>query len=196
MLDRWDRVFGALEDRISVGESGRAAGDKPYFELLKDTKSSSRFRLEWAKESKEWEMWLAISVGCQVRAHSDALGGSYGSYDSECKNQLHEGLPPGAAERFKAAVPVKVVPPVKAFETPGQASSSLSKDKTASQREAEARSWHTQGYCEKDGFVWKDGVCHAQKLGSRFVIGMRNRAPEVAILQLQKVPHQFLSCVR
>jgi len=27
--------------------------------------------------------------------------------------------------------------------------------------EAAANSWHTQLYCEKDGFVWRDGVCHA-----------------------------------
>ena len=28
--------------------------------------------------------------------------------------------------------------------------------------EAEASSWHTQAYCERDGFVWKDNSCHAR----------------------------------
>jgi hypothetical protein len=27
--------------------------------------------------------------------------------------------------------------------------------------EAAAHSWHTQKYCEKDGFVWSNGECHA-----------------------------------
>jgi hypothetical protein len=27
--------------------------------------------------------------------------------------------------------------------------------------DAAARSWHTQKYCEKDGFVWRNGECHA-----------------------------------
>jgi hypothetical protein len=27
--------------------------------------------------------------------------------------------------------------------------------------EAAARSWHTQKYCENDGFVWSNGECHA-----------------------------------
>jgi hypothetical protein len=34
--------------------------------------------------------------------------------------------------------------------------------RTEGHSEAEANSWHTQLYCERDGFVWKDGVCHAQ----------------------------------
>ena len=29
--------------------------------------------------------------------------------------------------------------------------------------EAEARSWKTQANCEADGFVWRDGACHARK---------------------------------
>ncbi len=28
--------------------------------------------------------------------------------------------------------------------------------------EAAANSWHTQAYCEKDGYVWKDGACHTK----------------------------------
>ena len=31
--------------------------------------------------------------------------------------------------------------------------------------EAQAQSWHTQDYCEADGFVWKDGGCHAKPAG-------------------------------
>jgi hypothetical protein len=28
--------------------------------------------------------------------------------------------------------------------------------------EAQAQSWHTQDYCESDGFKWHDGGCHAK----------------------------------
>lgn len=31
-----------------------------------------------------------------------------------------------------------------------------------SREEAAANSWHTQPYCEQDGFVWRDGGCHAR----------------------------------
>lgn len=29
--------------------------------------------------------------------------------------------------------------------------------------EAQAQSWHTQEYCEADGFIWRDDGCHATK---------------------------------
>jgi hypothetical protein len=28
--------------------------------------------------------------------------------------------------------------------------------------ESQAQSWHTQEYCEADGFLWRDGGCHAR----------------------------------
>jgi hypothetical protein len=43
-----------------------------------------------------------------------------------------------------------VCQPTTAFSTP-----------SSSRSEAAARSWHTQKYCENDGFTWRDGECHA-----------------------------------
>ena len=34
---------------------------------------------------------------------------------------------------------------------------------TNNRSEAEAQAWHTQAGCEADGFIWRDGGCHATK---------------------------------
>jgi hypothetical protein len=31
---------------------------------------------------------------------------------------------------------------------------------TNTKSETEARSWHSQAGCERDGFAWRDGACH------------------------------------
>jgi hypothetical protein len=44
-LDRWPRIFEAMEDRITVtlSEPKRSAGDQPFFELLKHAKDSRMY---------------------------------------------------------------------------------------------------------------------------------------------------------
>lgn len=37
------------------------------------------------------------------------------------------------------------------------------KTPTDTTNEAAAQSWHVQSYCEADGFIWRDGGCHARK---------------------------------
>jgi len=158
--DKWDRTFESLADRITIAisERGRPAGDRPFFELLKDTRTATKLYLMTLKDSKGFPMWQSISVTCQVRAHADTLEGIYSSTDSRCEEELDKGLKPGAAERFNPLAPVE------GFEKPsGEPLPPDSKEEAARKREASARSWHTQAYCEKDGFVWRDGVCHAQK---------------------------------
>lgn len=38
-----------------------------------------------------------------------------------------------------------------------------SQEEGLSRKELEARSWHTERYCRKHHFLWKDGQCHAKK---------------------------------
>jgi hypothetical protein len=46
-LDRWNKVFDALERRIdlTLRESRRPAGDVPFFKLLQDTRYSLRIAI-------------------------------------------------------------------------------------------------------------------------------------------------------
>jgi hypothetical protein len=44
----------------------------------------------------------------------------------------------------------------------------------ATRTEAEADSWHTQFYCEKDGFVWRNGGCHADPQTASVAQGRTN----------------------
>ncbi len=68
----------------------------------------------------------------------------------------YQGVPPEKEIRdFVARV-------VREFNIKLQEKAALNEE-SVSHREAEARSWHTQSYCEKNGFVWNDGECHAQK---------------------------------
>jgi hypothetical protein len=39
--------------------------------------------------------------------------------------------------------------------------------RSSKQLEAEANSWHTQKYCESNGFVWVDGACHVEGFRSK-----------------------------
>ncbi len=43
----------------------------------------------------------------------------------------------------------------------GQQAQSRQQFPAGKRSEAEANSWHTQKYCEDDGFIWIDGACHA-----------------------------------
>lgn len=165
--DKWDRTFESLEGRITIAidEHGRPAGDQPFFKLLKDTKTATKLYLMTGEKSRNFPMWQSISIGCQVRAHADALDGIYSSADSRCEEELDKGLHCAASIASQpCSVPFTSMAPVEGFEKPGgEPIPPDSKEEAARKREAAANSWHVQSYCEKDGFVWKDGVCHAQK---------------------------------
>lgn len=164
-LDRWDRVFQVLEDRIdlTLRESKRPAGDRPYFALLKNTKEAEHLRLMTknmlryhlsATERKEASLpperteerrlqkYFIAYTNCYPRARDDIKSGFYLAEDDMCDDDevAHKrlGLP---------LEPPEAVEPVKPPEFAG--------------KEAEARSWKTQTACEKAGWAWMNGVCHA-----------------------------------
>jgi hypothetical protein len=180
-LDRWDRGFEPLEDRItiSLSEPGRPDGDRPLFELLKRAKTSASFFLyenhfyEEKEKSEEikskgglpnaglpdtgrsvgeqreiMEAWLRISRTCRYYAHTFSLDGAYLDAGG-CTDQFARELEKDGKTRNsgKAREKSPAVQPSEKFTG----------------EESKARSWRTQAYCEKDGYVWKDGVCHARK---------------------------------
>jgi len=95
-LDRWPRIFEAMEDRITItlSESKRSAGDKPFFELLKHAKDSEMysfllaFRLQDHKKSyttkKTLDRWLETASTCKLLAHRTALDGIYNASADVC----------------------------------------------------------------------------------------------------------------
>jgi hypothetical protein len=174
---RWDKAFEAFEDRITItlSEPRRPAGDAPFYELLKHVKFSTRAYLStshlywsaWEEEKEKhpnspmgWPVqdelkkkvgrWREVSITCQVLAHSDALDGLYTSTDDQCESKLYQQVHDDLNK--DGGVP----------EAGSASKAPRKEEKPLSPREAVARSWHTQAYCEKDGFIWKDGECHAQ----------------------------------
>jgi len=47
--------------------------------------------------------------------------------------------------------------------------SDVARRKEIGRSDAAANSWHTQKYCETDGFIWIDGACHAEGFKSKSV---------------------------
>src|SRR6266404_2465797 len=158
VLSKWDRTFKALEDRIdlTLDESKRPAGDKPFFKLLKQAKNQKYlYLLALERASYHWnsdelkqgglsadesekaknavERFGTTSSNCHARVRVDIQYGSYSARDDNCSNV--------ARESYTAPVSPKPL---------------------YTGKEAEARSWKTQHGCEGDGFVWIDGVCHAK----------------------------------
>jgi hypothetical protein len=169
-LDRWDRVFEALEERItiSLSEPGRPAGDKPFFELLRQAKDSTYFSRNAALARSDEPWWLDISANCRNRAHSDALDGTYNTSDDVCEINVNQQVLAHAfrtqtnceSEGFawkEGAGPIGGRGACHAhFKTTLPDSTDLPHDCLMCQ-------WRTQAECESAGFSWWDGACHAQK---------------------------------
>jgi hypothetical protein len=162
-LDGWDRVFQTLEDRIelTLSESSRPAGDKPYFTLLKSTNHAEHLRLLMCNslryhisdaerqqarlppESTDKKKLLRYTIAysnCHSRARADIKLGFYYAEDDMCDNN--------EVARKSLGLPPELPEPVEPPEFTG--------------KEAEAHSWKTQASCEREGFTWAGGVCHAK----------------------------------
>jgi hypothetical protein len=175
-LDRWEKIFAALERRIdlTLRESKRPAGDIPFFKLLQDTRlgesiylrsSNILFRqadthirfgkdiISPEKEAKERELndtYLAAYINCNIHAEQDIKSGfteAYARMQSSATVATNDDNCLKGGQRMPS--PSKVD---KDADTCAKRNSC----------EAEARSWPTQTSCEREGFAWIDGVCHAK----------------------------------
>jgi hypothetical protein len=169
-LDRWNRAFEALEDRItiSLSELGRPAGDKPFFELLKHAKDSTYFSLNAAFARSDDPWWLDISANCRNRAHGDALDGTYKASDGVCEINVNQQV---FAQVFRTQTKCES----EGFTWEERAGSIGSKgachahfriappDSTDLPHDCLMCQWRTQAECESAGFYWWDSACHAQK---------------------------------
>ncbi|SRR5260370_37199810 len=175
-LGRWDKVFDALERRIdlTLRESRRPAGDIPLFKLLRDTRvgESIFFRssnillrqddthrrfgkdiISPEKEAKEKELndeYLGAYENCKIHAEQDIKGGFTEAY---ARRQSSATVATDDDNCLKGGQRIPSPPKM------GKDADTCSKRNSC---EAEARSWTTQASCEREGFAWVDGVCHAR----------------------------------
>lgn len=169
-LDRWNRVFEALENRItiSLSEPERPAGDRPFFELLKHAKDSTYFSLNAALARSDEPWWLDISANCRDRAHSDALDGIYNASDGVCESNVNQQV-------FAQVLRTQTKCEGEGFTWKEGAGPTGEKgachahfrialpDGTDLPHDCLMCQWRTQAECESAGFSWWDGGCHAQK---------------------------------
>jgi hypothetical protein len=175
-LDRWNKVFDALERRIdlTLRESRRPAGDVPFFKLLQDTRvgesiffknSNLLFRQDDThirfgkdiispdKEATQKELsdqYLAGYTNCKVHAEQDIKSGFTEAY---ARMQSSATVATDDDNCLKGGQRIPSPPRV------GKDADTCSKRNSC---EAEARSWTTKASCEREGFAWVDGVCHAK----------------------------------
>jgi hypothetical protein len=169
-LDRWSRSFEPLEDRItiSLSEPGHPAGDKPFFELLKEAKDSTYFSLNAAFAHSHAPWWSDISSNCRKLAHGDALDGTYSAGDGVCEVNVDQQVLADVlrteskceGEGFhwdEGAGPIGGKGACRAhFRIALPDSADLPHDCLMCQ-------WRTRSECESAGFYWWDSACHAQK---------------------------------
>ena len=99
ILDEWDKSFAALEDRIEItlSEKGTPLGDKDFFQLLKDTKDTTRsFLYAWQDEfsdvknrtekKKRRAFWSNVYATCYASAHTVALQGAM--FPNDCNDDM------------------------------------------------------------------------------------------------------------
>jgi hypothetical protein len=106
VLDEWDKLFEPLEDRIEIAlsEKGRPAGDKDFFQLLKDTKETTHFFLfAWQdqfpdiknrtgreKKGKRRAFWGHVYATCYATAHTVALRGTM--FQNDCNDAMTDQI--------------------------------------------------------------------------------------------------------
>jgi hypothetical protein len=175
-LERSEKIFAALERRIdlTLRESKRPSGDKPFFKLLQDTRVGESiylrsgnilFRQDDAhirfgkdiispeKEAKEKELndtYLSAYTNCNVHAEQDIKSGFTEAYS---RMQSSTTVATDDDNCLKGGQRIPSPPKVE------KDADTCSKRNSC---EAEARSWTTQPSCEREGFAWVEGVCHAK----------------------------------
>jgi hypothetical protein len=89
-MSRWESTMAAIEDRVSVTLNDksrkRAAGDVPFFDLLKSAKYARKFEVSIDRELRE--AWIKAYATCYSYAHTVALEGEYFNGDGGCGDAI------------------------------------------------------------------------------------------------------------
>lgn len=178
---------------IDLDEPGRPSGDNPYFSLLRSVRQaeyiylSKVFGLEVdaetagvSPEAKRYKAeqtarWNHVYASCYSTTREMAKTGSYSSSSAENCNKMiieSEGQDTLSLKQLcenigalwqdgqchaKAPQIPQIAPAQQTDPKPHPPTETLTG------KEAEARSWHTEKYCKKHHFTWRDGVCHAKE---------------------------------
>lgn len=87
----WDSKMDGLQDRIEItlSESKRPSGDKPLYELLKETRYARDMYASGSFKEKR-EAWSHAYIVCAAHAHTAAVEGELFKGDGGCSDAISE----------------------------------------------------------------------------------------------------------
>ena len=78
--------MNGLEDRVNItlNQSKRPVGDKPFWELLKQVRYARFFYVRAKSDQLDEKAWAHAWIVCHSHAHTVALEGDYFNGDGGC----------------------------------------------------------------------------------------------------------------
>jgi hypothetical protein len=89
---RWESTLNGIEDRVDItlSQSKRPSGDKPYWELLKQVRYARMFCARADSDNLDKKAWAHAWVVCSSHAHTVAAEGEYFDGDGGCSEAISQ----------------------------------------------------------------------------------------------------------
>jgi hypothetical protein len=90
---RWESTLNGLEDRIDItlSQSKRPSGDKPFLDLLKEARYARMFyERAYVQSDLNLKAWAHAWVVCSSHAHTVAVEGEYFDGDGGCSDAISQ----------------------------------------------------------------------------------------------------------
>lgn len=87
---RWSKAMDGIQDRIEItlSESKRPSGDKPFYELLRSTRWARNTYVESGPDTRK--AWSSVYIRCSAYAHTVAKEGELFDGDGGCDGAIAE----------------------------------------------------------------------------------------------------------
>jgi hypothetical protein len=91
-MSRWKSTLNGLQDRVDItlGQSKRPSGDKPFWELFKQARYARESYVRAESDHLDKKAWTHAWGVCYAHAHTIALEGKYFNGDGGCGDAISE----------------------------------------------------------------------------------------------------------